>query len=213
MIRVNRLSVTFNDKKVLDNVSFFVQDGERVAILGKSGSGKTVLLKSITGLIPFDGEVKVEGSIGFVFQLSALFDSFTVYKNLSLGLEEQGLAGEEIKNRVLSALQDVGLEENVARMFPEQLSGGMKKLVVIARVIALNPDHIFYDEPTTGLDPKIAQKIEDLIEKLNTERKITSIIVTHDLSLVRKLGKKIFFLKYGKLIPVEDKKRVWELYD
>jgi len=213
MIRVNRLSVTFNDKKVLDNVSFFVQDGERVAILGKSGSGKTVLLKSITGLIPFDGEVKVEGSIGFVFQLSALFDSFTVYKNLSLGLEEQGLAGEEIKNRVLSALQDVGLEENVARMFPEQLSGGMKKLVAIARVIALNPDHIFYDEPTTGLDPKIAQKIEDLIEKLNTERKITSIIVTHDLSLVRKLGKKIFFLKYGKLIPVEDKKRVWELYD
>lgn len=214
MIKVEGLSVSFNGKKVLNNVNLSIEKGDKVVILGKSGSGKTVLLKSIAGLLSFQGNVKIKGKIGFVFQLSALFDSFTVYKNIALGLEEQNnISKEEIKSRVFDSLTSVGLEKNVAYLFPEQLSGGMKKLVAIARVIALRPDHIFYDEPTTGLDPKMSERIENLIKRLSYRYKVTSLIVTHDLSLAKKLGEKIFFLKHGRIFPVKDRKKIWELYE
>jgi len=189
-------------------------------ILGPSGTGKTILLKSIIGLLSVDeGEVfideqsvqnaaqtqiyEIRKKIGFVFQGAALFDSMNVRENIALPLIEHSSAtAKEVKERVARILEIVGLpgKEN---LYPRSLSGGMKKLVSIGRALSLDPKYIFYDEPTTGLDPVMKDRIVKLIMSLKREYKKSGIVVTHDLETAEAIGDVIYMLKNGKISKLE----------
>jgi phospholipid/cholesterol/gamma-HCH transport system ATP-binding protein len=207
----------FGLKRVLKGVDLVVNPGETLVIMGQSGCGKSVLLKHIVGLVaPERGHVYIDGQdithfrrrklfemrmrFGMVFQSAALFDSLTVSENVSFALREhtQKRSGEiaEICER---KLRMVGLE-GVDDKSPAELSGGMKKRVGFARAIAMDPECVLYDEPTTGLDPIMADVINKLIIKLNDELDITSIVVTHDLASAYKVGDRIAMLHNGKII-------------
>lgn len=220
MIRIDKVSKKFDDLVVLQEVSFEVPPAKLVVILGPSGTGKTVLLKIIMGLLPADqGEVLIDGQsvqsadigqlyhlrkkIGFVFQGAALFDSMNVQANIALPLvEHTGLTSREIRARVSSILEIVGLpgKEN---LYPRSLSGGMKRLVSIGRALALNPEYIFYDEPTTGLDPIMKDRIVSLIINLKTTYQKSGIVVTHDLDTARAIGDIVYMLKNGVIRRLE----------
>lgn len=235
MIKVSGLSKGFSRQKVLADVSFEAHDGRRVFILGKSGSGKTVFLKCILGLVvPDSGKVLIDGDdvtrlmakprfkkeltrvrqrIGYVFQGSALLDSLSVADNIALALDGKGLAWEE-RNRIIDEkIALVGLDREVRRKYPAQLSGGMKKLVAIARAIAAGPAYIFYDEPTTALDPAVAARITKLIIELSERLEVTSLIVTHDMGLARRAGQDVYFLKDYTLSRPRHTTRLEELYE
>jgi phospholipid/cholesterol/gamma-HCH transport system ATP-binding protein len=220
MIKVCDIHKSFGDLIVLDGVSFEVGDEEIVVILGPSGTGKTVLLKIIAGLIkPDAGKVFFNGQclqemrpaeiyelrkrIGFVFQGSALLDSLTVYENIKLTLEEntnwQLARQEERINRILEVIGLTGKE----KLLPKDLSGGMMKLVAIGRALALDPPYLFYDEPTVGLDPIMKARITELIVTFRDSYQKSGIVVTHDLDAARKLGSKIYMLKLGKIAEIE----------
>jgi phospholipid/cholesterol/gamma-HCH transport system ATP-binding protein len=208
---------SFGHKRVLRGVDLAIEPGETVVIMGQSGSGKSVLLKHFVGLLfPDRGTILVDGQdvaklprkklfelrmrFGMVFQGAALFDSDTVLRNVGLALREHtDMTGAEIRAIVNEKLRMVGLE-GVGDKYPAELSGGMKKRVGFARAIAMNPECVLYDEPTTGLDPIMADVINTLINKLADELKITSVVVTHDLASAYKVADRIAMLHEGKII-------------
>lgn len=205
-----------NGQQVLDRVSFQVARGETVVVLGRSGVGKSVMLKHIMGFMaPDSGRVFVDGQeitgrseeemlpirrkVTMVFQSGALFDSMTVGENIAFPLREKRTFGEEeIEERVSTLLKQVDMPDIAGRM-PSDLSTGMKRAVAIARALAADPEAILYDEPTTMVDPLMAQTIGDLILKLKQQTHLTSIVVTHDMRLARKLADRVVFLVEGKV--------------
>lgn len=217
MIRAINLTKKFGDLVILDNVSFDILDGESLAVIGPSGCGKSTLLKLIlrleevsSGKIIIDGKdisllseedlIKIRQKIGMVFQSSALFDSLTIYENVAFSLREYAKFTErEIKNIVSNKLDMVGLS-GTEKLMPSELSGGMQKRVSIARALASDPKIMLYDEPTTGLDPITSTNIENLIVKLAKELKVTSIVVTHQLSTIFKTADRILMMSAHKFI-------------
>jgi len=216
MIQVRGLKKSFNNTSVLKGIDFDVEDGEILVIIGKSGCGKTVLLKHLIGLMkPDDGEIVVDGveinrasksevlrvrkRFGMLFQSAALFDSLTVEENIALPLREHSsLDKKSVRNRVRDKLKLVGLEE-IEHLRPSELSGGMKKRVGLARALILDPSYLLFDEPTTGVDPIMANRINDLILDLKKRLKVTAIAVTHDLQSAYRIGSRLAMLEQGKI--------------
>jgi phospholipid/cholesterol/gamma-HCH transport system ATP-binding protein len=214
MITVKNLYKSFNGRSVLSDISVTFEAGKTNLIIGRSGSGKTVLLKSIVGLLEIDsGEIwfedvlfnkldfndkkTIRSEIGMLFQGSALFDSLTVEQNVRFPLDMfTDQTNEEKLERVNFCLQRVNII-NSNNLFPAELSGGMKKRVAIARAISLNPKYLFCDEPNSGLDPLTAILIDDLIKELTEEYSMTTIINTHDMNSVMQIGEKIIFISEG----------------
>jgi len=214
MIRVINLNKSFNDQSILSDISVSFDAGKTNLIIGRSGSGKTVLLKSIVGLhdidsgeiwyddilfnkLDFKGKKEIRKEIGMLFQGSALFDSLTVEQNVRFPLDmftEKSM--EEKTDRVNFCLERVNII-NANKLLPSELSGGMKKRVAIARAISLNPKFLFCDEPNSGLDPITAILIDELIKELTEEYSMTTIVNTHDMNSVMKIGEKIIFLSDG----------------
>jgi phospholipid/cholesterol/gamma-HCH transport system ATP-binding protein len=202
---------------VLDGVDLDIQSGETVVVLGPSGTGKSVLLKHIVGLMkPDSGSIEVEGEqivgrrehelnvirrrFGMLFQGAALFDSMTVGENVALALREHTrMSEDEIRGRVEERLEWVGLTK-VESMKPASLSGGMRKRVGLARAVAMDPQFILYDEPTTGLDPIMADVIDQLIRGLQRRMGVTSVVVTHDLKSAFKVGDRLAMLLNGHIV-------------
>lgn len=216
MIKIRGLYKSFGNNKVLSGINLDVNEGETLTIIGGSGEGKTILLKTMIDLVtPDSGVVEIDGvditklkekeraavqsKFGMLFQASALFDSMTVGQNVAFGLRHlTNLSEKEINKTVLKNLQMVGLE-GIENLKPEELSGGMKKRVSLARAIARDPKYILYDEPSTGLDPITADVINDLILSLQKELRITSIAVTHDMVSAYKISNRIAMLYDGKI--------------
>ncbi len=214
MIEVINLSKSFDGKKILKDVSTVFNKGQTNLIIGKSGSGKTVLLKSIVGLHTIEkGDVVYNGNsfvsmgsnevrllrqdMGMLFQGSALFDSSTVEENVRFPLDMlTNSSMEERRDRANFCLDRVNLT-NVNHLYPSEISGGMQKRVAIARAIALNPKYLFCDEPNSGLDPKTSIVIDELIRELTQEYNMTTIINTHDMNSVMGIGDKIVFINGG----------------
>jgi len=211
MIEVRDLQKSFGAQKILDGVSFQIESGESVAIIGRSGGGKSVLLKHIIGLLqPDEGDVLIEGEnivrmnerqllrvrakFGMVFQGAALFDSMTVAENVAFPLERKGnFTPAEIAKRVAAALEMVDLP-GTERKKPAELSGGMRKRVGLARAIVYEPQIVLYDEPTTGLDPIVSDSIDKLIMRVRDQLKVTTIVVTHDMRSARRVGNHVLML-------------------
>ena len=218
-IRVVNLHKSFVGKDVLQGVHLEVRQGESMVVIGGSGSGKTVLIKCIIGLMrPDQGEIYVDGTeitsldekgmnevrkkFGMLFQGGALFDSMTVWKNVGFGLRQQTrLSEEEIRKIASEKLALVGLKD-VEDLMPAELSGGMKKRVSLARAIAIGPEILLYDEPTTGIDPILADAINDLIVQMKEKLNVTSIAITHDMKSAYKIADRIAMLYQGKIIQV-----------
>ncbi len=205
-IQVKNLVKSFEDKKVIDNISFNVDDGKILSIVGFSGSGKSTVLKLISGLIEKDsGEINTSGGdIAMVFQYSALFDSLNVFDNISFALQERkDLRGKyttkELEKIVAEKLELVGLS-GIENKFPSELSGGMQKRVSFARAIVTEPRIILYDEPTAGLDPISSTLIEDYIVRLKKETNVASIVVTHQMSTIRRTSDSVLMLYNGKVV-------------
>ncbi|MCX6887445.1 MAG: ABC transporter ATP-binding protein [Verrucomicrobia bacterium] len=211
MIEVRDLKKSFGSTPILDGVNFTIEKGESVVIIGRSGGGKSVLLKHLVGLLQpdsgqvlIDGEdivamnerelLRVRGRFGVLFQGAALFDSMTVAENIAFGLRRYGqLSPGEIEKRVSEVLRRVELPGTESKK-PSELSGGMRKRVGLARSIVYNPEIVLYDEPTTGLDPVVSDSIDQLILRVRNELNVTSIVVTHDMRSARRLGQRILML-------------------
>ena len=220
MIELKQVDKSFGDKQVLKNISFRVENGETLALIGGSGSGKSTLLRMMIGLDrPTAGEIWIDGteitqlseeeldevrlSMGMVFQYSALFDSMTVRDNVAFGLREHtDYDEEEIQEIVREKLSLVGLPGS-EDMMPGELSGGMKKRVGLARALAFGPSIIFYDEPDSGLDPVMTRKIDDLIIETQKKLGVTSIVVTHDMESACLVADRIAMLYQGEIIAME----------
>jgi phospholipid/cholesterol/gamma-HCH transport system ATP-binding protein len=216
LIRCQGVRKSFGAKAVLRGVTLEVPAGETVVLLGGSGSGKSVLLKHLNGLLrPDDGSIEVEGThletldeddlvpvrrrVSMLFQQGALFDSLTVGDNVAFPLREHRMLEEDaIPARVAEVLAMVGLEET-ERLMPSELSGGMRKRAALARSLVLEPKAVLYDEPTTGLDPVVAAKINHLIRDLQKRLGLTSVVVTHDLASAFYLGDRVAFLAEGRI--------------
>ena len=208
---------SFGTNHVLKGINLTVNKGESMVIIGGSGSGKSVFLKCILGLLdPDQGSVVVDGTdtthlqgraryeqlgkFGMLFQNSALFDSMSVWENVAFGLLEQGEKRNDAKDVAIERLRQVGLRSRVADLMPADLSGGMRKRVALARAVCLKPEIIFYDEPTTGLDPITTDVINDLILKLKEELGITSLTITHNMQSAYKIADHVGMLYEGELI-------------
>ncbi|MBS0542081.1 MAG: ATP-binding cassette domain-containing protein [Proteobacteria bacterium] len=224
-ISLRGVTKSFGAKKVLQGVDLDVAPGESVVVIGGSGSGKSVLLKCILGLIrPDAGSIRIDGEdsvdlgdagrartmkkFGMLFQGGALFDSLRVWENVAFGpIQSDGMAPTKAREVALEKLGAVGLGPEIAELRPSELSGGMQKRVALARAIAREPEIIFFDEPTTGLDPIMADVINDLIVKCVSDLGATAVSITHDMASARKIGHRITMLYEGKLIwqgPVAD---------
>ena len=217
-IKVENLHKSFDKKKVLDGVNLEVQDKESLVILGGSGSGKSVLIKSIISLLSIDsGKIFIDGKditnlnnkemtkimdkFGFLFQGGALFDSLKIWENVAFRLiNAENIHKEDAKAIAIDKLRVVGLNENIADLYPSELSGGMQKRVSLARAICADPEIIFFDEPTTGLDPIMSDVINDLIIKSSKSVGATTITITHDINSARKIADKVALLYNGKII-------------
>ena len=215
-IRCRGVEKAFRGKRVLQGVDLDVLEGENLVVLGGSGSGKSVLLKHMNGLLRADaGEVEVQGQplgeldedhlvavrtkVGMLFQMGALFDSLTVGENVAYPLREHRvLPSEEIPGRVRQTLDMVDLGGS-ERLMPAELSGGMRKRAALARALAMAPDVLLYDEPTTGLDPVVGAKINHLIRDLQKRLGLTAVVVTHDLRSAFFVGDRIAFLHEGRI--------------
>ncbi len=222
LIELREVSVQFGGERVLDHLSLHIRSGESVAIIGESGCGKSVLLKVMVGLMsPEQGEVLWEGiplrerspaellqlrlKTGFVFQQAALFDSMTVFDNVAFALRVHRLMDESaIAAGVEERLREVGLAAAVAAKLPAALSGGMRKRVAIARALAVNPRVMFYDEPTTGLDPIMTDAINELILQTHQLRQLTTIIVTHEIRTVERCAERVIMLYPRSRLPAGD---------
>jgi phospholipid/cholesterol/gamma-HCH transport system ATP-binding protein len=215
MIEVRDLKKNFGSHTILDGVSFRVETGESTVIIGRSGGGKSVLLKHLIGLLcPDAGEVLIDGEeicglnerqllrvrkkFGMLFQGAALFDSLTVAENVGFALQREGKPAEEIKRKVTEMLDMVELSGSEDKK-PSELSGGMRKRVGLARAIIYQPQIVLYDEPTTGLDPVVSDSIDQLILRVRDRLKVTTVVVTHDMRSARRVGQKIMMLHNGKI--------------
>jgi phospholipid/cholesterol/gamma-HCH transport system ATP-binding protein len=219
MIEIQDVTKSFAGRKVLDRASLTVENGETMVIIGRSGSGKSVLLKHIIALMrPEGGRILIDGvdihtqqdaaldklrmKFGMLFQSAALFDSMTAFENVAFPLREHTAMGkQEIADRVHECLQLVGLE-HVDDHYPSELSGGMRKRVGLARALAVQPEIILYDEPTTGIDPIMGDIINELIIALRDRLKVTSVVVTHDMRSAYKVADRIAMLYNGSIIEV-----------
>ncbi len=216
MIEARELRKSFGPQTVLDGVNLRIESGESVVIIGRSGGGKSILLKLLIGLIqPDSGEVLIEGEslkglnerrliqvrtkFGMLFQSAALFDSMTVAENIAFPLRrEKNLTTEELNRRVSEALEMVDLP-GTEKKKPSELSGGMRKRLGLARAIVYRPQIVLYDEPTTGLDPVVADSIDQLIIRVRDRLNVTSVVVTHDMRSARRVGQRIMMLHEGKI--------------
>jgi phospholipid/cholesterol/gamma-HCH transport system ATP-binding protein len=217
MIEIKDLQKKFTSKQVLTGVELDIRNGETIAIIGRSGCGKSVLLKHIVGLLdPDAGYVKVDGQtvsdlstkelyemrkkFGFLFQGAALFDSMTVGENIALPLVENGagISKEKIDSIVEEKLSMVGMEK-IQNLKPSELSGGMRKRVGLARALVTDPGYILYDEPTTGLDPIMSDSIDELIKELAGKLNVTSVVVTHDMTSVKNVADRVAMVHEGKI--------------
>ncbi|HKA07223.1 MAG TPA: ATP-binding cassette domain-containing protein [Gemmataceae bacterium] len=212
VVFLDHVSVRFGSHAVLRDITLSVRRGETLLVIGESGCGKTVLLKLIVGLLrPTSGRVLIDSRdlaerspdetvqvrrrFGFLFQAAALFDSLTVYDNVAYPLRAlHSLKETEIRGRVLERLKEVGLPDNSAEQMPAELSGGMRKRVGLARALALDPEVMLYDEPTTGLDPVMTELINDLILQTRQRRPVTSVVVTHEMKTVRRVADRVVML-------------------
>lgn len=230
MIRLVDVRKSFGGKEVIRGIDLAVNDGETLAVIGGSGSGKSTLLRLMIGLIPptsgeiWIGDKNIAGlaeeeldeirlHMGMVFQYSALFDSMTVGDNVAFGLREHtALSEEEIKKVVAEKLELVGLP-GAESMMPTSLSGGMKKRVSLARAIAFGPEIIFYDEPSSGLDPIMTAKIDELITSTQKALKVTSVVVTHDMHSACRIADRIAMVAAGELVACEPVEEFLKLKD
>tara|TARA_Y100001970_G_scaffold245322_1_gene312264 strand:+ start:25107 stop:25835 length:729 start_codon:yes stop_codon:yes gene_type:complete len=218
MIKLDKISKSFNiNNKILNNISFEIKKGDSVAIIGKSGTGKSVLLKHINALLrPDSGKIwvdnvllndlnfnelqKIRKKMAMVFQFGALFDSMSVYQNIKFALKSlTEFKDQKIQENIYNSLNLVNLD-GVDKLKPAELSGGMKKRVGIARAIATEPEYILYDEPTTGLDPITSDKINSVIKKVSDKKKVTSIVVTHNMKTLKFVANKVIMLHEGDII-------------
>ncbi len=224
---VKNLTKSFGTKKVLTGIDLQVKKGESIVILGGSGSGKSVLIKIISTLIePSSGQIQIDGQdvshisskerdklmekFGFLFQGGALFDSLSVWENVAFRLlYQKKMPKEQAREIALQKLKAVGLSAKTANLLPSELSGGMQKRASLARAIAANPEIIFFDEPTTGLDPIMADVINDLIIANSKQLGATTITITHDMNSARKIADKIAMLYEGKIIWFGDVKDMY----
>ena len=216
MIEVKDIVKTFDGNIVLNHVSTEMSDGKVNMIIGQSGSGKTVLMKSLIGLHPIDsGRIEYDGrnlpnmteqdiralhrEVGMLFQGSALFDSMTVIENVQYPLEMfSDMSEKEIEERARFCLKRVNMPEHTLNLMPSEISGGQQKRVAIARAIVLNPKYLFCDEPNSGLDPKTSLVIDQLIQDITREYNICTIVNSHDMNSIMEIGDNILFLKGGK---------------
>lgn len=217
VIKIENLQKNFGSLEVLKDVSMELYKGENLVVLGKSGTGKSVLIKCIVRLLDADtGTITIDDSeinslkekeldearakIGFLFQSGALYDSMTVKENLAFPLKriKKDLTSEQIEAKIIEALENVGLPHVIDKM-PSELSGGMRKRVSLARTIIVDPSIMLYDEPTTGLDPVTSDEISDLINEIQKKYKTSSIIITHDIECVRSVANRIIMLHEGKV--------------
>jgi phospholipid/cholesterol/gamma-HCH transport system ATP-binding protein len=222
LIALEQVSVQFGDHRVLHAIDLAVRRGQTLAVIGESGCGKTVLLKLIIGLLrPTSGRATFDGRVladlpeaeltrqrlrfGFLFQGAALFDSLSVYDNVAFGLRMHGRHPEaDVRLRVRQRLQEVGLPPGVEEKKPAELSGGMRKRVGLARALALDPEVMLYDEPTTGLDPIMTDVINELILQTRRRHPVTSLVITHDMKTVTKVADRIvMFYPLARLRPGE----------
>jgi len=226
-IKITELTKEFGEKKVLQGINLEINKGESLVILGGSGSGKSVLIKIISTLLnPTSGSIKIDGlevsnitaqnrdklmeKFGFLFQGGALFDSLPVWENVAFRLlNHQKIDKKTARDMALEKLKAVGLSEKTADLFPSELSGGMQKRASLARAIASNPEIIFFDEPTTGLDPIMADVINDLIIANSKKLGATTITITHDMASARKIADKVAMLFEGKIIWFGDVKDMY----
>ncbi|MEQ8391120.1 MAG: ATP-binding cassette domain-containing protein [Thalassospira sp.] len=224
-ISLRNVHKAFGPKQVLQGVDLDVAPGESVAIIGGSGTGKSVTLKCVLGLLsPDQGSITVDGiemiganrsdrdamlaKTGMLFQGAALFDSLSVWENVAFGLiEGRGMKPRQARDLAIARLADVGLGAEIANMTPSSLSGGMQKRVGLARAIATEPEILFFDEPTTGIDPIMGDVINDLIVKCTRELGASAMTITHDMASARKIADRVAMLYKGKIIwdgPVAD---------
>ena len=212
LVQLDRVGVDFGRQRVLRDVNLAIPQGQTLAVIGESGCGKTVLLKTIIGLLrPASGAVHFDGHdlatlgereltrqrtrFGFLFQQAALFDSMTIAQNVSFPLRQHtGKTAEEIRQMTMARLAEVGLPENILHKKPAELSGGMRKRVGLARALALEPEIILYDEPTTGLDPIMSDVINELILSTRRQHPVTSVVVTHDMRTAQKVADRVVML-------------------
>lgn len=217
-IAMRDVKKSFGDKKVLDGINLTVNSGESLVIIGGSGTGKSVTLKCILGIIqPDSGSIQIDGQetiglpsterdlmmrkFGMLFQGAALFDSLRVWQNVAFGLiHGRKMDPEEARAIAIKKLAQVGLGANVGDLFPAELSGGMQKRVGLARAIATNPEIIFFDEPTTGLDPIMADVINDLIVDCVKDLGATAMSITHDMASARKIADHVAMIHEGRII-------------
>lgn len=225
-IEVKNLKKSFGPKDVLQGVDVKVDEGESLVIIGGSGTGKSVLIKSILGIVqPDSGIINIDGKnslefkraeqeeflskIGMLFQGGALFDSLPIWENITFRLlNKERISRKKAKDIAVEKLAQVGLGSEVIDLSPSELSGGMQKRVALARAIAANPEIIFFDEPTTGLDPIMADVINDLIVKCSKEIGATTITITHDMASVRKVADKVAMIYKGKIIWQDSVKKI-----
>ncbi|HLB06901.1 MAG TPA: ABC transporter ATP-binding protein [Alphaproteobacteria bacterium] len=217
-IEVRSLTKSFGEKPVLNGVDLDLREGESLVVIGGSGTGKSVLIKSILGLLtPDGGRIVIDGQevtdlrshererimrkFGMLFQGSALFDSLSVWENVAFGLVQgRGMRRKEAREIALEKLASVGLGPDVAGLYPAELSGGMQKRVALARAIAGDPEIIFFDEPTTGLDPIMADVINNLVIERRTALGATTLSITHDMASVRKIAERVAMIHGGKIV-------------
>ena len=217
MIEFRNIYKSFSSKNILKNISFKIQEGESVAIIGQSGEGKSVLLKHFNGLMmPDSGQVIVHNKVinklsfselqfvrknmSMVFQFGALFDSLSIRDNILISLDNNtSLEDKDKEIRIVESLNEVNLS-NVDHLYPNDLSGGMKKRVGISRAISIRPKYILYDEPTTGLDPINTGKIIKLMKKIKRNKTITSVVVTHELKIVNEFATRVIMLKDSNIV-------------
>jgi len=226
MIKITNLKKSFGEKIITNGLNLEVGDGEFLAIIGRSGEGKSVLLKQLIGLLkPDSGTVLIDNQniatlkgkklqevfhkCGYVFQFAALLDSLNVLENVGITALENGKSIDEVKPAVIEKLTSVGLAQDVLEKFPDELSGGMKKRVGLARTLMLNPKILIYDEPTTGLDPITVRLIHELIKKTHVEHKITTIVISHDIEIF-KYATHVAMLNEGKIVYKGPAQSIWE---
>jgi phospholipid/cholesterol/gamma-HCH transport system ATP-binding protein len=226
MIEVKELHKAFDSKKITKGLNLTVKDNEFIAIIGRSGEGKSVLLKQIIGLIrPDSGDVLIDGEevtkadkekqreifqkCGYVFQFAALLDSLNVYENVGITMLEAGMKDKDVRPEVLDRIEKVGLKPDVLEKYPAELSGGMKKRVGLARTLMLSPKILLYDEPTTGLDPILVRQIHELIKKTHDEQNTTSVVISHDIDIF-KYADTVAMLHEGKIVYSGPTKDIWE---
>jgi phospholipid/cholesterol/gamma-HCH transport system ATP-binding protein len=224
-IKIENLHKSFNGKKVLNGVFLNIKEASSNVIIGGSGTGKSVLIKHIAMIMEADkgtiyfknkdisnfnkqDRAEYMDNIGYLFQAGALFDSLTIWENISFKLLNKGISRTESKSRAIEVLKDVGLDKKTADLLPSELSGGMQKRASLARTVITKPKIIFFDEPTTGLDPIMAEAIDNLIVKQTKKLGATAITITHDIASMKKVGENISMLSEGKIIWQGDKKDI-----